>query len=337
MKVEFGDPDVLRGLWAVAALALLCAILYRRRRAALAAMFPGESLMRLAPGARPGRRLVRLVLWLTGIASLTVSLARPQWGFRWEQSVSRGLDILILLDASRSMLAADFKPNRLQQAKWAIREFVRSLRGDRVALIPFAGTAFLLCPLTSDYSAFFMTLEDAHPNLLPRPGTSIAAALKTAVDAFDKQGTADGVILLLTDGEDHEGNIESWIPALKERNLRVVAVGVGGTEGEPIPAADGAPGFHKDRQGNTVVTSLKEEPLRRLVEETGGRYIRAAPGDWGLDRLLEDFLAPLERTEGESRLHKIPEEQAGWFIGAALLLIACESLLGESRRGRQAS
>jgi Ca-activated chloride channel family protein len=334
--MNFGDPIWFRLLWLLPGLALACAWLYRRRRAALRAMFSDAALEQLASGFRARRRAWRLAIWCAALALLLFSLARPQWGFRWEQATRRGLDILVLLDTSRSMLAADFKPTRLQQAKWGIRDFARSLNGDRIGLIPFAGTAFLMCPLTIDYAAFLMSLDDAHVGIVPRGGTAIAAALRVAVETFDKQSAGDRAIVLVSDGEDHEGKIENWIPALKERNIRIFAVGVGAKEGEPLPAPDGSPGFQKDREGNVVLSALREEPLRMLALETGGAYVRAAPGDLALDRVLAEHLQPLTRAESDSRLAKVREERAGWFIGLGVLLLVAESALRE-RVGRAPS
>lgn len=334
--MHFGDPAHLQLLWMLPAVGLLCMWLYRRRRAALRAMFADAALNRLACGFRASRRAWRLAIWLSAIAALVFALARPQWGFRWEQSTRRGLDILVLLDTSRSMLASDFKPTRLQQAKWGIRDFARSLSGDRIGLIPFAGTAFLMCPLTVDYAAFLMSLDDVQVGIVPRGGTAIAAGLRVAVETFDKQARADRVIVLVTDGEDHEGKIENWLPTLKEKNIRVFAVGVGSKEGEPLPAPDGGAGFQKDREGNVILSALREDTLRALAMETGGAYVRAAPGDLALDRVLAEHLEPLARAESDTRLAKVWEERAGWFIGLGLLLLLLESSLRE-RSGRATS
>ncbi len=329
--MNFGDPSYLNWLWILLPLALLCIALYRRRMRQLHAFFSTDALSKLAVGWRSKRRARRLALWLLAIALLIFSLARPQWGFRWEQSTSRGLDILIALDTSRSMLAQDFKPSRLQQAKWGIRDFIRELRGDRVGLIPFAGAAYLQCPLTIDYAAFLMSLEDAHVGMIPRGGTSISSALKSAVETFDKQAESDRVIILITDGEDHEGRIEAWLPELKEKNIRVYAIGVGTAQGEPLPAPDGGAGFQKDASGNVILSALHEDPLRTLAMETGGSFIRTVPGDLGLDALIKQHLSSLSRKENDSRLAKIWEERAGWFIGLALCALALESAVRERR------
>lgn len=330
--MKFGYPDGLLLLWLCPLVALLLGVLYRLRERGLQRWLAPEALARLAPGWRPARRRTRLLLWLLAIISLTVAWARPQWGFRWEQTTQRGLDILVALDTSRSMLAADFKPNRLTQAKWALLDFSRKLRGDRIGLVPFAGTAYLQCPLTIDYAAFALSLDDVQVGFVPLGGTALSSALRVAVDTFEKQGDSDRVLLLMSDGEDHEGQIDRWIPTLKEKGIKVFTIGIGTPEGEPLPASDGSAGFQKDAAGNVILSRLDEEPLRRLAQETDGTYIRAAPGDMGLDVLLERHLEQLNRAESDSRLAKVHEEQAGWFIALALLLLGMESILADRAR-----
>lgn len=327
--MNFGHPDGLWALWLCPAGILLLAVLYRMRMRGVQRWLSPEALARLAPDWRPARRRARLALWSLAMTSLLVAWARPQWGFRWEQTTQRGLDLLIALDTSRSMLAADFKPNRLTQAKWALLDFSRKLRGDRIGLIPFAGTAFLQCPLTVDYAAFALSLEDVQIGLVPRGGTAIASALRVAVETFEKQAESDRVLLLLTDGEDHAGQIERWLPELKAKGIKVYAIGIGSPEGEPLPAADGSAGFQKDAAGNVIVSRLSEEPLRRLAQETGGTYVRATPGDLGLDLIRERELSKLNRSESDARLAKVNEEQAGWFIALALMLLVAESLVAD--------
>lgn len=331
--MNFGNPSHLQWLWLLLPLGWLCIWLFKRRMRQLRELFSARALPQLASGWQPKRRAYRLTLWLFAIALLLFALARPQWGFRWEQTSQRGLDILVLLDTSRSMLAADFKPNRLQQAKWGLRDFVRELHGDRVGLIPFAGASYLQCPLTIDYAAFMMSLENARVGIIPRGGTAISSALKTAVETFDKQAESDRVILLITDGEDHEGRIEDWISELKAKNIKVYAIGVGTPEGEPIPSPGGGAGFQKDASGNVILSTLHEDPLRKLALETGGSFVRAAQGDLGLDQLMKKQLAALTRQETDSRLAKIWDERAGWFIGLALCALVIESAVRERRRG----
>ena len=320
--------------WLPLALPLAWALfaLLRRRRAALAQLVDPALLGVLAPAWNPARAQSRLVLRVLALALLVVALARPQWGFHWEDVRRQGLDLLVVLDTSRSMMASDIKPTRLQQAKWGIRDLLRHLRGDRVGLVPFSGSSILQCPLTIDYAAFTMTLDDVYSGLIPRGGTAIEQALRTAVAAFPADRTADRVILLITDGEDHEGDPLALLPELKEKGIRVYTIGIGTLEGEMVPAGDGQGGYFKDRQGQIVKTALKEDVLQKLALGTGGTYVRSAPGDTGLERVFNESIANLKRTEQENRTAKIYEERFVWPIVAALLLLAWEALLSDRRK-----
>ena len=330
--MKWGNVQLL--VWLPLAIPLAWALfaLLRRRRAALAQLVDPALLGVLAPNWNPARAKSRLVLRVLALALLVLALARPQWGFRWEEVRRKGLDLVVALDTSRSMMASDIKPTRLQQAKWGIRDLLRNLRGDRVGLVPFAGSSILQCPLTIDYAAFAMTLDDVYSGIIPKGGTAIEQALRTAVAAFPADRTADRVILLITDGEDHEGDPLALLPELKEKGIRVYTIGIGTLEGEMVPAGDGQGGYFKDRQGQIVKTALKEDVLQKLALGTGGTYVRSAPGDTGLERVFNESIANLKRSEQENRTAKIYEERFVWPIAAALLLLAWEALLGDRRK-----
>lgn len=300
--------------------------LLRRRRRALEKLVDPAMLPILAPAWNPARATSRLGFRLGALVLLFLALARPQWGFHWEDVRRQGLDILVVLDTSRSMTASDIKPSRLQQAKWGIRDLVRNLRGDRIGLIPFAGASVLQCPLTIDYAAFTMTLDDLYAGIIPRGGTAIEQALRTAIDAFPAESAADRVILLITDGEDHDGDPLTLLPTLKEQNIRVYSIGIGTLAGGMIPGAEGA-GYFKNRQGQVVMSTLQEDALQQLALATGGTYVRAAPGDTGLERVFRESIDNLKRAEQETRTAKIYEERFVWFLAAALVLLAGEALL----------
>jgi len=326
----------LPALWWAPALIAPAAIWFawrlRRRERRLEEIADAPLLPVLLPGRSPRRARRRLVLWLAGAALVLAAFARPQWGFRWEDARRRGLNLIVVLDTSNSMRTQDLKPDRLQQAKWGIRDLVAKLRGDRVGLVAFAGSAFLQCPLTLDYSAFLMTLDDVYAGIVPRGGTAIGRALRKAIESRDIDSNAETAILLITDGEDHEGDPLDLVDDLRAAGVRVYAVGAGSPEGDLIPAGDG--GFVKDRDGQVVKSSLREDVLQRLAIATGGAYVRAAPGDFGLDRLYEEEMSGLRRAENESRLSRVWEERFVWFLGAGWLLLAAEGLMeGWGRRG----
>lgn len=329
----WGAPIYLHLLWLWAGLGLLLAWLTRRRQRALAALVETDAQTRLSPDWRGERARRRFLLWMAATGLIVLALARPQWGSRWQEVKRRGLDILVALDTSRSMLAQDLKPSRLQQAKWGVRDMVGQLTGDRIGLVNFAGVSYLQCPLTVDYAAFLMTLDDAQVGSVPRGGTAITEALRTAVQTFSKQSEGERVLLLISDGEDHEGQPLSMVDTLKREKIRVYSVGLGSLDGELLPAAGGGSGFLKDREGRVVKSTLNEEVLAKLALETGGAYVRAVPGDTGMERLFQEHIQPLARQEGEARLLKVHEDRAGWFLALALGLLLLEAGWSERAKG----
>ena len=332
--MTWGRPDLLALLWAAPPLAALLWGLTRRQFRALERITHPEMVARLAGPISPARVRWRLALWLSAYLLLAVSLARPQWGEHLEDVRRRGLDIVVALDTSRSMLADDLKPNRLQQAKWGIRDLVNQLQGDRVGLVSFAGSAFLQCPLTIDYAAFMMTLDDVYAGIIPVGGTAIAEALRVAGKAFDRNTASDKVIILITDGENHEGDPAGIVDELRKDGIRVFAIGVGSVEGALIPltGADGSIGFVKDHHNNTVKTALREDLLEALALGTGGVYVRAVPGNFGTDQVVREGLQNLKRDESEARIQRTRKDQFGWFVGGALACLAVEAMVGPRPR-----
>lgn len=322
------SPRCLFALLAVLPLFFLLRALLRRRRTAISLFADLSRHPFLAPRHAAKTPVRRLFLRCLALACLILALARPQWGFHWEEITRRGLDLLVVLDTSRSMTAADIKPSRLQQAKWGIHDLLRALRGDRVGLIPFAGSSLLQCPLTTDYAAFAMTLDDLYCGIIPRGGTAIAQALRTAIDSFPDDTTADRCILLVTDGEDHEGDPLSLLPELKEKGIRLYAIGIGTLEGEMIPGdASTGSAYFKDRKGQIVKTTLHEDILQQLATSTGGAYVRSVAGDTGLERVFRESIDKLKRSEQETRTAKIFEERFPIPLAFALLFLLWEALL----------
>ncbi len=324
--IRWARPEMLWWLVPWAAATWAAARILRARERRLADLIEPALWPAMLPWRDPRRPRCRLGLRSVALGLVVLALARPQWGVRPEEVRRLGMQIAIVLDTSNSMLATDLKPSRLQQAKWGIRDFLLRLRGDRAALVAFAGTAFVQCPMTSDHAALLMTLDDIRPGIIPRGGTAIGEAIRVAAEAFDYGVGGARAIVLVTDGEDHEADPLSTIPLLRERGVRVYAIGIGTPEGELIPLSDG--GFLKDREGRVVKTRLREEPLARLAAETGGAYVRATLGDLGFDRIYEDGIAQLDREEQESRRGVFREERAGLLLGAALVVLAIEAVFG---------
>lgn len=311
----------------VTALALLlAAILRHTRRKRLAAFIPDATRARMTRRAAAELPRLRALLGITGLLLCTLALARPQWGYTWRDVERQGLEIAVLLDTSNSMLAGDITPTRLQRAKWGIEEFISALDGDRIGLVGFAGDAQILCPLTLDYRAFMMHLDDVFPGIVARGGTRLDLGLRRAIEAFDPEQTeADRVILLISDGEGHQGDLEPVLRDLERQNIRVFAIGIGDPEGAliPLPMDKGGP-YLRNRQGEVVMSRLDEAALLNLTRRTNGLYIRATQQDFGTAHLIEQGLAPLKRAQLDSSRVREMEERYQLLLGLGLLLLFLE-------------
>jgi Ca-activated chloride channel family protein len=265
---------------------------------------------------------------------LIFALIGPRWGFQWREVKRQGIDIIVAIDTSRSMLAQDVKPSRLERSKLAVEDLLDLLQGDRIGLIAFSGTSFLQCPLTLDYSAFSMALDAVNTELIPRGGTSISRAIKTAITAFEGKAKKYKALILITDGEDHEGDPVKAADEAAEQGIRIFCVGVGTREGELIPVTDenGSMSFLKDRRGQVVKSRLDETTLQKIALNTGGGYIRASGTEYGLDIIYDQKISAMEKKDLESKLQRRYEERYQIPAAIALGLLCLEVFLGERRR-----
>ncbi len=323
------DPWSLSALLLVAGLVLFYVWARRERARALAEFVAAPLQPAVTSGVDPRRRTLRAGVLVAAAALMVLALAGPMWGFRWEQVRRQGIDLVIALDTSRSMLATDVKPNRLARAKLAVRDLVAEARSDRLALVPFAGTAFLQCPLTLDTGAFLQSLDAVEVGIIPRGGTALGAAIDASLDAFEGKEASHQAIVLITDGESHEGDLDAAVAKAKERGVRIFTVGIGTREGELIPGDKG--GFFKDRKGQVVKSRLDQETLERIAVDTGGVYLQAAGAGLGLPELYRDHIATMDKRELESTLEKRFEQRYQLPLGLAFLLLVIEPLLGERR------
>lgn len=324
-------------LWALLVVPVLAAVLvaaHRRGRRALTTFAEEPLLPRLAPDIARRRRVARDVLRLVTLVACVVGLAGPRWGFHWEEVRREGVDLVVALDTSKSMLAVDVKPNRLERAKLAVLDLLRLLRGDRVGLVAFAGTAFLQCPLTLDYDAFTQSLAAVDVGLIPRGGTALGRAIEAGVEAFGGRQGKHAALILITDGENHEGDVEAAAARAAEEGIKIYAVGIGTPAGELIPVAGkgGTPGFLKDRHGAVVKSRLNEDVLRLVADKTGGAYLLASGSSFGLDSLFRDYIAKMERRELESTIERRYEDRFQVPLTIALFLLAMESFIADRPR-----
>lgn len=332
--MRFAQPEFLWLLWL---LPVLWAVLWwtRDRARRRTAVFTGESLAaRLVLGRNDRRRAFRAGLRLLLLSQLVLALARPQWGASEVEVEQEGIDLVVALDISRSMLAEDIKPSRLARAKVELADLLERLDGDRVGLVFFAGAAFPQCPLTVDYAAARLFLSQAEPSMIGSQGTHLEAALQTSLELFDEERGAYRAILLVTDGEDFAGGVEEITRKLVDAGVAVFPVGLGSADGAPIPVFDDRrrrEGYLRGEGNEVVMTRLEEAPLLELARRTGGIYVRAGSSGLDLARLSAGLETLQSRSYQATRVSSY-QERFAWPLGAALLLFLFEPLLVDRRR-----
>ncbi len=341
--VRTGRPEALWLLWLGPALLLFHLYAFRARARLLRRFASPETLPTLVAGVSRPRRWLKAVLVTVAVLALVMSLAQPRWGFVWEEIHREGVDIVVALDVSDSMLVRDAEAggelSRLERARREIADLLRQLEGDRIALVAFAGSAFLELPLTLDYSAAALFLDALEPDLIPVKGTAIGEALRVSLTAFDRVARAGSrgsrAIILITDGEDHLGEAQEAAEAAAAAGVRIFAIGIGRDEGAPIPREGG--GFRTDRRGEIVLSRLDEAALQRIALTTGGRYVRSVTGDVDLEQIYSRGIkAQLEDQELASSRRQRWEERFQWLLVVALLALMLEPLIND-RPGRRGS
>ncbi len=311
-------------------------IAFRKKQKALERFGNLELIRRLCNGFSQKRRTIKVALLLAGLGFLLLSLARPQFGTRIETVTRAGQDIIIALDVSLSMLAEDIRPNRLEKAKREIASMIDRLEGDRIGLVAFAGEAFVACPLTLDYGAARMFLSAMEPDLIPLPGTALAEAVRKAQRAFVEGETKNKVLIIITDGEDHDGSLEETVEGAAEDGIVIFTIGVGTPRGVPIPVydeSDRGQSFKRDQNGEVILTRLDEETLRMIAESSGGSYHRSTSRGIELDAIY-DTVSMMDKKELSARQVTVFDEKFQPFLALGLLLILIETLTGEGKRTR---
>jgi Ca-activated chloride channel homolog len=307
---------------------------FSRRRAELAKLVAPSRIARFAPGASRGRPLLRLGLAGAALFLLTVGALGPVRGYTLRETVHRGLDLVVCIDTSRSMLAQDLRPNRLERAKREVIGLLSRLRGDRCALIAFSGDAREIAPLTHDYRTLEGLLDYVGVADNRRGGTDLAAPIQHALEIFDGRTGAHEAIVLLTDGEDLEGRGAEAAKLASERGIRVYVVGVGSADGGKIPVRLGnaREGFLRGPDGEEVVTRLDGETLRALAEATEGEYLSTGQSATPLEDLHARRITRLAGRELEGGKHRVPHDRYQWALGLAAACMLCEVGLRERRR-----
>ena len=301
----------------------------RRRRLR---RFGDEALVReLMPSWSASKGWVRVVLFSLAFFFFAIGLARPQIGAKLSERKHKGAEVMIALDVSNSMLAEDYSPNRLERAKLAVSRMTDKLQDDRIGLIVFAGTSFVQLPITTDFVSAKMFLSSISTESVPIQGTALEDALRTAGRSFSAQSEKSRVIILISDGENHEGDPVATAKMLAEEGIKVYTIGVGSAQGQPIPM-NGE--LLKDKEGNIVVTRLDESTLREIARAGGGAYIHAGNEEFGLNPIIND-IRKMEDEEFNSMVFEEYDEQYMYFLGIALALFVVEMLIGGRRSRRR--
>jgi len=332
--VRFAAFNYLFFLLAALFLAVFFLLVYHRKKERMKALSAPGLFGDLFAAWDRRKELIKYVLLVSGVVFSVLALMRPQWGFNWQEIKRKGLDIIVAIDVSKSMLASDVKPDRLERSRMAVKDLLKKLKGDRIGLVAFSGTAFLQCPLTVDYSGFAMALDDLNVNSIPRGGTSLAAALRQAVKSYPENDKKHRALIIITDGEDHEGDAMAAAKEAAAAGVKIFCIGIGSKDGELIQVDDGNGGriFLKDRDGNMVKSRLNEKLLEEVTAVGSGVYARAAGADFGLDFIYDKQLSRMDKQEFAAKMEKRYHERFQIPLAIAFVLFLTEAVLTNRKR-----
>ena len=335
--MTFGAPQWLWGLLLIPALVALFIRAERHGIIRLREFVSARLLPQLAGTVNRPRRVLRFALQLLGLALAVISLAQPRWGYTFEDVKRKGLDLLIAVDTSRSMLSNDVQPNRLERVKLAARDLINELQGDRVGLIAFAGRAFLQAPLTIDYEAVMESINDLDTKTIPEGGTNISEAISLATQSFGKSAMGNRALVIFTDGEELSGDAVKSAKTAADAGVRIFTIGVGTPAGSLIPVngEDGETAFVKDSAGQVVKSKLDDKRLREIAQAAGGFYLHLENGPRTMQQIYTEGLAKMQAAEMDVRLSRRPIERYEWPLGTALITLALSILIGERKRTRE--
>ena len=329
--VYLAQPQYLLLLLLVPLLFVAYALYLRARRRRIARLGNPELVTQLMPEASVGKGWLKVSLLAAAWFFFAIGLARPQLGARLKEHESKGVEVVIALDVSNSMLAEDYSPNRLERSKLAISRLVDKLQGDRIGLVVFAGQAFVQLPITADYVSAKIFLKTINTESVPIQGTALAEALLASARSFSTQSEHSRAIILITDGEDHEGDVLETAKAIAEQGIRIYCIGVGSPQGKPIPK-NGS--LMKDANGDIVVSRLDEEILQEIAGIGEGKYVRAGNSEFGLNPIIDD-IRTIDKEQFNSVVFEDFDEQYMYFFAIALFFLILELLVPERKARRK--
>lgn len=333
--IRFGNPHLLWLLVLIPVWIGLFWYMLHARKSSSTRFISSKLLHQVAYSISQRRLNTKAVFWILAWTFLVLAAANPQVGTKYEEVKREGIDVVIALDLSYSMLCEDIPPSRLESAKHEILKFVNGLQGDRIGLVAFAGSAINHCPLTTDYNAVKLLVRVMNPSLLPEPGTALADAIRAATRSFNDEEAKSKVIIIITDGEDHEEEAVEAATEAHEKGIRIYTIGMGTPQGAPIPefATGGqSSSFKRDKSNEIIVTRLNEILLQRIANAADGRYMRGTIGAGELETLWED-ISQMEKRELGQKQYAAFEDRFMYFVIPGFLFLLIEFFISE-RRGR---
>jgi Ca-activated chloride channel family protein len=316
----------------IPAMLIIFLVMMQWRKRALQRFGQTHIISRLMPESSNLRLVYKFIFFILAYSLFIIGIANPQTGSRLEKVQRRGIDIMVALDVSNSMLAQDIQPDRLSRAKQAISRLIDKLEGDRIGIIIFAGKAYTQLPITTDYAAAKLFLSSINTRIVPSQGTAIGEAISMAVNSFDDE-EHNKAIIVITDGENHESDAIEEAKGASEKGITVCTIGMGLPEGTPIPLYNDNNqqiGFKKDRQGQTIITKLNETMLQQIASAGNGIYVRANNTEAGLSKVM-DQINEIEESEIETKMFSDYEDQFQYFIAFGLLFLIVEFMLFERK------
>ncbi len=335
----FAQLNMLVWMWVVIGLAVFLFWANKHHKKAIE-RFTQQQLIKDIAFSFDLKKVAYKNILLVAVAIFSVlALIRPQWGFQWQEVKRQGIDILVVIDTSKSMLTQDVKPNRLEHTKFAVQDLLKKLKGDRIGLIAFSGESFVVCPLTVDYGGFQVSLKDLNIDTVPRGGTNVARAIAEAIKDYDKTSSEHKAIIIITDGDDLEGDPIAEAKKARKKGIKIYCVGIGSAEGELIQMKNGRGElvFLKDSDGNFVKSRLNEGLLKQVALITGGIYVKASGSRFGLDLIYERELSKLEKREIEAKMEKKYFERFQLPLGFAILLLVIETCITRRKKQQKSS
>jgi Ca-activated chloride channel family protein len=329
---RFGNPQYLFALVLIPVLVVLFIYFRIKRNKAIQAFGNPELLSALMPNASNSRPVLKFSLLMVALAFLIIGIARPQYGAKLQKIKRKGVEIIIALDVSNSMMAEDIQPNRLERAKRAISRLTDQLSNDKLGLIVFAGDAYTQIPITTDYTSAKLFLSSINTNAVPKQGTAIGSAIELATRSFTPESKTSKAIIVITDGENHEDDAVGAAKLAQEEKIVVHTIGMGLPQGGPIPVVNayGQTDFRRDKSGQVIVTKLDEKMLQEIAAAGGGKYVRANNTEVGINSIFEE-INQMEKSELESRVYSDYNDQFIYFIIVAFVLVLIDFMLLERK------